>query len=747
MPYPYFTRPPFEDRQIVQYSGRTITLSGDTNINPTGNFRIYKDAFPGLVATSLDSNGTVGWGPISGISWSVSACTSPLYVNHLVSCPLSGGTIQVDAGNLLLNSELSFGISLSAGTNNDEILVVDGSGNVKKVPNVGGVGNMWYIPLGYTLTVPDNYQSFIYGDLYVLGTIDLQTNAQLVVLNGNIILSGGSIVGSGTTYLVTLGGGSGCCFTGGTGSCITDLYVTNIHGCSPIHIQPTSSDDVIMVEGGGNVGIDVIPSYKLHISGRTSNTEVRYDDNSPTPSFNMVSNNGTDLSFFGIFDTDSNSGFSLVFRGFNEPLYSAYGKPGDATLYASVNTNGLNIMNNNGTGKEDYIRFYAGTNASTDSPDVHIQGTGTTRGFVGIGTKEPTSKVHIKGSSDVNTTYSLKIDDYLDNPILRITDSGNIYSVGKTYIFSSAIFPDTNIDNFETDSRGIRMFYSFTGDVKSIAANVDISGRTVMGIGSSSNGVNTSERDFTLQNHGSNFIRNALFPTNGRDFYQNKGVLNVGTNLDGMVINLDPTGNSSRLWFEQNANSPMVIAGGGSPSDLRLGIALNPNGTELPTSTLQVGGTGTTGTVTINQDVLEVSAKNTYGKIRPNYYSTVIDSSNIVTDGVDYYYTGITLNQDWVVEEIKIYTKVKDTGGVGKVSVGTLNGLWPLNTIKELGTTTAGNVVNMIGDYGGGKVNPNYFTSSDVLKVSFYDAASNPTAITDGQYVVLINYWDGTEIL
>ena len=162
-----------------------------------------------MVATSIDADGTVGWGPISGISWSISACTSPLYVNNLVSCPLSAGTIQVDAGSFDLNSELRFLISLSAGTNNDDILVIDNNGYVKSVPYVNG-GNMWYVPFGYTLTVPDNYQSFIYGDLYVLGTIDLQTNAQLVVLNGNIILSGGSIVGSGTTQLVTLGGGGGC---------------------------------------------------------------------------------------------------------------------------------------------------------------------------------------------------------------------------------------------------------------------------------------------------------------------------------------------------------------------------------------------------------------------------------------------------------------------------------------------------------------------------------------------------------
>jgi hypothetical protein len=262
---PFYTRPNFEDRQVVQYSGTSISLSGDTNVDLSGNLRIKKGAFPGLIATSLDSDGTVVWGPISGVSWSVSACTSPLYVNNLVSCPSSGGTIQVDAGNLALNSELNFLISLSAGTNTDEVLVVDNNGYVKTIPNLMGIGNMWHIPVGYTLTVPDNYQSFVYGDILIEGTIDLQTNAQLVILNGNIILSGGSIVGSGTTYLVTLGGGSGCCFTGGTGSCITDLYVTNIHGCSPINVlDPTyftygsfgayiNSGSTVLKTDGGNV--------------------------------------------------------------------------------------------------------------------------------------------------------------------------------------------------------------------------------------------------------------------------------------------------------------------------------------------------------------------------------------------------------------------------------------------------------------------------------------------------------------
>ena len=132
----FFTRPKFQDRQIVQHSGSSITLSGETNINQTGYLRINKGAFPGLVATSLDNDGTVVWGPVSGLSWSISGCTSPFYVNNIVACPNSGNTIQIDAGSLDLNSELRFLISLSAGTNANNVLVIDSNGFVKTLPYV-----------------------------------------------------------------------------------------------------------------------------------------------------------------------------------------------------------------------------------------------------------------------------------------------------------------------------------------------------------------------------------------------------------------------------------------------------------------------------------------------------------------------------------------------------------------------------------------------------------------------------------
>lgn len=227
-------------------------------------------------------------------------------------------------------------------------------------------GNMWHIPSGNTVTIETDYQYFIYGDMVIEGTLQLSGGSQLVVLNGDLIFSGGSVVGNGDIYNITLpdfdtkisgltysgnvltiyqndgstysttivnstditvtggtynpttgtatfydnnGGNfdvngfltgytdvkvsgltysgdtltlsqtdgsnfnvtinSSTPFTGNTsGDCITDLYVTNLNSCSPLHIQPVNTGDVYISENGGNVGIGTsVPTKKLHVSG------------------------------------------------------------------------------------------------------------------------------------------------------------------------------------------------------------------------------------------------------------------------------------------------------------------------------------------------------------------------------------------------------------------------------------------------------------------------------------------------
>ena len=209
-----------------------------------------------------------------------------------------------------------------------------------------GVGNRWHVPYGVTVTVPYDFQTFIYGDLYVEGTIDVQTNGQLVVLNGNIIMSGGSIVGSGTTYVIqlpdfdtkvtnlTLSGDvltviqndlssysvTLPIFNGGSGNCITDLYVTNIHGCSPITVHDNLQNVTSTANGlfGISFGSNNINNSDFStIAGGSNNTITSY--NGATSPNNFIGGGIANV----IYSYNSNNGGAAIGGGANNYIYNA----------------------------------------------------------------------------------------------------------------------------------------------------------------------------------------------------------------------------------------------------------------------------------------------------------------------------------------------------------------------------------------------------------------------------------------
>lgn len=122
----------------------------------------------------------------------------------------------------------------------------------------------------------------------------------------------------------------------------------------------------------------------------------------------------------------------------------------DSATNSFINTvYGLNFLspNNSTNSKPSYIRFYAGTSVSgnSDLPHVHINGTGSTRGFmgVGIGNIEPTSWLDISG-----TSYSqLRLREPFTVALTGVTagDKGNIvWSSGSTsYLYIKISDSDT----------------------------------------------------------------------------------------------------------------------------------------------------------------------------------------------------------------------------------------------------------------------------------------------------------------
>lgn len=106
----------------------------------------------------------------------------------------------------------------------------------------------------------------------------------------------------------------------------------------------------------------------------------------------------------GVGGVGTGAGGTIGMRAWDDVIYTTYGQPGDMHIYAGVSSNGLNLISADGSGvAEDYIRFYAGRGAGNgDVADIHIHGTGVTAGYVGVGTNNPSAKLHVSGNTRVS---------------------------------------------------------------------------------------------------------------------------------------------------------------------------------------------------------------------------------------------------------------------------------------------------------------------------------------------------------
>ena len=258
-------------------------------------------------------------------------------------------------------------------------------------------------------------------------------------INNSLILGGTNITATDddTVYVPnlnigTIGSGSpsinlgldssgnvvtGTTFTGNTsGDCITDLYTTNIHSCSPLNINPLDEGNVYFGSTSG-VSIDVLnsrvgvgvdtPEEKLHVMDgdiKVDNTGLFYTDVARTIGAFIAVSGGTDELVQVGAQIPGSEGISIGSRGSTAPSTgpldsSGYGKNSDGFIYSSAAQNGLNIISQDGGAtKEDYIRFYAGKDAGSPA-DMFISGTSSpSSSFIGMGTETPTEKLHVVGS-------------------------------------------------------------------------------------------------------------------------------------------------------------------------------------------------------------------------------------------------------------------------------------------------------------------------------------------------------------
>ena len=128
----------------------------------------------------------------------------------------------------------------------------------------------------------------------------------------------------------------------------------------------------------------------------------------------------------------NNGSITMGIRGITDVSYPGYGKQGDSFIYSDTINNGINIISQSGAGTDDYIRLYVGQDA-TSTPDIHIQGSGTTRGYVGLNNDNPQELLDVSGNAIISGNF--EIQGQSNNPMYH-------GGTGSTFTLD---FDDSNI--------------------------------------------------------------------------------------------------------------------------------------------------------------------------------------------------------------------------------------------------------------------------------------------------------------
>jgi len=309
--------------------------------------------------------------------------------------------------------------------------------------------------------------TFVTGGTYSAGTITFTNNQ-----NGQFPVTG--ITSSGTT------------FTGGSGNCIADLYVTNIHGCSPITIYNS------------------IKSTGSTVSGLTSF------------SFGFETSATTDYSFSKGYKTLA-SGYSSHSEGGGFDGVSFYS--GGTSIGSGSHAEGIVTMSSGfGSHSEG-----GGTTALGDlshSEGESTTATGTGSHSEGYGTNSNGSYSHSEG----NNTLAFNVGSHAE---------GDTTIAFGAYSHSEGRFTTAYGDFSHAEGHGT---YTL-GDYQHATGKWNLSGDSTDGAFIIGNGTNTSNRSNLL------FAAGNEVNISGKTITTNLQMTSGATN--GYVLTSDASGNAS----------------------------------------------------------------------------------------------------------------------------------------------------------------------------------------------------------
>jgi hypothetical protein len=317
-------------------------------------------------------------------------------------------------------------------------------------------------------------------------------------LDNNINLNN---VKSNTISATTFNGG----FLGTSGNCFTDLFVSNVNSCSPLHIQNNSVGDVLIGENGGvNLGVGTsTPTSKLEVkgldssssnyglkvqnSGGTDNFVVRNDGNvginSSNPNYQLevlpkdltgttivhIKNYSTspnwapvglyvrDGSNYGVDMTTSSDGVN-TYLNINSGTYSYLTHAVNGSSVAELVTAGSNLLLwrlpdtfnfRRRTTNGDWINF----NSLNQRVSIFNENIG--------GVTIP-ARLGLRGDTDTSSSYSLVIQNSGGTNNFVVRDDGNVGVGISTPIFRLHVLGDSFVDGDVTITGNVNILGTAT---------------------------------------------------------------------------------------------------------------------------------------------------------------------------------------------------------------------------------------------------------------------------------------------
>ena len=458
-------------------------------------------------------------------------------------------------------------------------------------------------------------------DFIVYGNI-ITDNFQMTsgATNGYVLTSDAS--GNGIWLDPSGGGGT---FTGNTSAtCITDLFVSNVNSCSPLHVQSTSSGDVLIGENGGvnvGIGLSTLSNEKLEVSGNTKLSSLSnvFKISSYT-ALGMSQGVGVANVFIGggtVTDGANGGGISI---GSSSTTYGDGVSIGQTAKADSSGGDAIAIGRNstaNGTVRSIAIgrdstssasnAWALGYNANAtqdntfifgDSSDINIKS--------GFGTDTPESRIHIKGSDSSSSNYGLKVQNSggTDNFVVR--NDGNV-GIGtstpqhKVHISGDGFITNNNAFYFATTNRFISgQNYASAGSAGNNALLLYNSD------GSNYYFVNGNSNDAS---HHFQSVANGQGTTKTDLIIKNDGNVGIGTTTPSATIHakgIDSTSSNYGLKVQNSGGTDSLIV----RNDGNVGI-----GTSTPTETLEVVGKTKTNNLQIYDPYIPTGSTDPTGSI------------------------------------------------------------------------------------------------------------------------------------